>query len=305
MQAHVGKRDRMEQFGRRVIRDHLPEQHREFYGALPHLVAGSVDGDGNPWASILTGAPGFVTSPTDRLLAVDGGIVEGDPLADTLAEGQPLGFLGLQFETRRRNRVNGRVVEHGGDRLLVGVDQAFGNCPQYIQTRSLTDAKPPRTHASVLSFETLTDAQQDWIASSDTFFVASAAVPDGDARVQGVDVSHRGGRPGFVRVEGDRLMVPDFSGNNHFNTLGNFLVYPKAGLLFVDFERGNILMLTGEVEIHLDPAEVAEFEGAERFWSFTLTKGLQLSGALPIRWALEEASPRNARTGCWPQVADT
>src|SRR3546814_14766932 len=82
---------------------------------------------------------------------------------------------------------------------------------------------------------------------------ASAAATAGSGlREQGADVSHRGGRPGFVRVTEDDgrsvLTIPDFSGNQFFNTLGNIAINPRAGLLFVDFATGDLLTLTGRSE---------------------------------------------------------
>ncbi|MCX7079631.1 MAG: FAD-binding oxidoreductase, partial [Pseudomonas sp.] len=59
LQAHVGVAERMEAFGPKVIRSYLPDQHRQFYQQLPFMLYGAVDADGNPWASILEGQPGF------------------------------------------------------------------------------------------------------------------------------------------------------------------------------------------------------------------------------------------------------
>ena len=58
-------------------------------------------------------------------------------------------------------------------------------------------------------------------------------------------MSHRGGKPGFVGVQGDTLAIPDFRGNRFYNTLGNLLGDPRAGLLFVDFASGDILQIQG------------------------------------------------------------
>ena len=103
---------------------------------------------------------------------------------------------------------------------------------------------------------------------ADTFFVASYVDhEDGD---RAVDVSHRGGRPGFVRVEGNRLTIPDYAGNLHFNTLGNLISNPRAGLLFVDFEQGNVLQVQGRAEVILDSPLIAAFEGAERIWTLDI-----------------------------------
>ena len=54
IQEHLGVRGNLEALGWRVIRDHMPDQHREFYGMLLSLLLlGSVEGNGRPWASIV------------------------------------------------------------------------------------------------------------------------------------------------------------------------------------------------------------------------------------------------------------
>ncbi len=50
VQARLGVRDKIETFARRVVRDHMPDQHREFYAKLPFMLIGSVDDRGRPWA---------------------------------------------------------------------------------------------------------------------------------------------------------------------------------------------------------------------------------------------------------------
>ena len=61
------------------------------------------------------------------------------------------------------------------------------------------------------------------IAAADTFFVTSYVDVDGQESRRAVDTSHRGGRPGFIRIDGNVLTIPDFAGNQYFNTLGNLL----------------------------------------------------------------------------------
>ncbi|TFW38342.1 pyridoxamine 5'-phosphate oxidase family protein, partial [Pseudomonas fluorescens] len=68
LQAHVGVAERMEVLGRRVIRSEMPDQHRSFYQQLPFMLYGAVDAEGNPWASVLEGEPGFAHSPEPGLL---------------------------------------------------------------------------------------------------------------------------------------------------------------------------------------------------------------------------------------------
>ncbi|HEX2114433.1 MAG TPA: pyridoxamine 5'-phosphate oxidase family protein, partial [Alphaproteobacteria bacterium] len=135
LQARAGSRPRLAEVGPRVIRDYMPDQHRLFFAELPMLFVGSLDAQGRPWASVLTGRPGFVTSPEPRTLVIRAKPAAVDPLAQTLTLGMPIGLLGIQLETRRRNRMNGTVTELYPDRFTATVGQSFGNCPQYIQSR--------------------------------------------------------------------------------------------------------------------------------------------------------------------------
>ena len=300
IQDRVGRREEMERFGRRIIRPFMPDQHREFFAALPFAVIGALDADGRPWASLAFGRPGFLTAPERDRLDLTTQFHPDDPVGGALEAGAPVGLLGVELASRRRNRVNGRVVEKEGARRVIAVDQSFGNCPQYIQNRALTEVLPAPAKPG-LRAPGLSSADHAMIAAADTFFVASAT-PARDHPWEGVDVSHRGGRPGFVKVEGDILTIPDFTGNFHFNTLGNFAVYPRAGLVFVDFETGDILSLTGAVEILWDEADYAHFAGAERAWRFTVEQAIRLPAASPLRWRLDEVSPNSALTGVWAEA---
>lgn len=304
LQTHIGKRERMEVFGRKMIRDHMPDQHREFYAQLPFLVAGSVDPHGNPWATLLTGQPGFVTSSDAQMLRIEADARTGDPVIDAITDGVPMGFLGIELPTRRRNRVNGRVVSSDDASFHIHVDQAFGNCPQYIQSRSLEWMPGDFSMPKVEAFADLPQSASTLIAHADTFFVASAAPTTDNPATQGVDVSHRGGQPGFVRVQGNTLTIPDFKGNNHFNTLGNFVLNPKAGLVFADFDSGDLLQVTGTVTLLAeDDPQVAAFAGAQRAWQVAVTQGQWLRGALPFRFGQVDYAPRLEHTGTWQTPA--
>ena len=147
------------------------------------------------------------------------------------------------------------------------------------------------------------------IAAADTLFVASYVdlphggdkqdPPHGGER-RTVDVSHRGGKPGFVRVGDDgTLTIPDFVGNFLFNTLGNLLLNPRAGVVIADFGTGDMLFLSGITEIVWNGPEVASFAGAQRLWRLRPVAGFGLRAALPLRAELEELSPNLERTGGW------
>ncbi|SSW69210.1 pyridoxamine 5'-phosphate oxidase family protein [Achromobacter agilis] len=298
LQRHAGVAERMEMAGRKVIRDYMPDQHREFFAQLPFLVAGAVDAQGDPWAGVLEGYPGFAASPDPRVLRVAAVPDADDPLLAGLGPDRPVGVLGIELHTRRRNRANGRIAAWDGKRFDVAVAQSFGNCPRYIQTRDFHFSRSPalRFAGAPRERDGLDAPARALIARADTLFVASYA----DAGERAVDVSHRGGKPGFVRVDGNVLTIPDFSGNRYFNTLGNLVLNPRAGLLFIDFERGDVLQLSGRAEVILDSPEIAQFEGAERLWRVHARRVAFRPGALALRWRFDAYSPASLATGQWP-----
>lgn len=306
LQTLVGQREHVESFGRRAIRPFMPDEHRAFFKQLPFVVAGAVDDEGWPWASLLPGKPGFMQSPDNTTLTIAARAAPGDPVGNAIRPGAALGLLGIEMHTRRRNRLNGHITEMQDGGFAVSVDQSFGNCPQYIQHRDVNFVRAPGEpgrFAKAVPIEDLDDRARALIAGADAFFVSSYVRVENDPAVEGVDVSHRGGRPGFVRVDGNVLTIPDFPGNNLFNTLGNFLVNPKAGLVFIDFTTGDLLSLTGTVEILPDDhEEVNAFQGAQRAWRFTLDHGVWLDDALPFRSTQGDYSPNTLLTDTWAQA---
>ena len=297
-----GITERMEAIGQQYVRPFMPDEHRIFFAQLPFLVVGSVDDGGRPWASMLFGQPGFVSSPDSTTLEIAALPLSGDPLERNVKEGAQVSFLGIEPPTRRRNRVNATITAVGQQGIAARVDQSFGNCPKYIQSRSMEFLRDPagQFSAPVEMLAALDDAARSLISASDTLYVASRA-PRGENRdVDGVDVNHRGGTPGFVKVEGDTLTIPDYAGNNFFNSLGNMIVNPKAGLYFVDFDSGDSLQLTGATEILWeDHPEVKAFRGAQRAWRLTVAEGVRLRAASPLRWSFNDYSHHLSRTGTW------
>jgi uncharacterized protein len=296
VQERVGVRTLMAARGGASIRSWMPDQHRAFLAALPFVLIAAVDEDGWPGGTVLEGAPGFVSSPDPGTLHIVTHLHEtDDPVASRLAEGAGIGMLGIDLATRRRNRANGHITRVGRGRLEIAVEQSFGNCAQYIQRREVAPIEPGAASARPEVLAGIDTGTKRLIMASDTFFVASSV---GEA----VDISHRGGRPGFVRLDGDVLTIPDFAGNRYFNTLGNFLVSPRAGLLFIDFNRGDLLHLCGDVEIIWDGDEVHRFVGAERLWRVRVSHGWRRRNALALRWTFRNYAPTTERTGTWPPI---
>ncbi|UVO19509.1 pyridoxamine 5'-phosphate oxidase family protein [Stutzerimonas stutzeri] len=307
---HAGERALQERFnvaerlavlGRQVIRDYMPEQHRAFFHQLPFMVVGAVDADNRPWATVLEGPEGFVSSADPQHLFLAAHADPQDPAAAGLRAGQAIGLLGIELHTRRRNRMNGVIRRASVDGFEVVVEQSYGNCPKYIQERSYTRVPPPANGvAPRQDFSALDEHTRALIRAADTFFVASYVAHDGQARA--VDVSHRGGRAGFIKVEGNRLTIPDYAGNRFFNTLGNLQTNPVAGLLFIDFTTGDLLQLTGRTELLLDSPSISVFEGAERLWTFEVEQAVLRPGALTIRWQFHDYAPTSLATGTWAET---
>ena len=308
LQALMGVRENMETFGRRVIRPSMPEQHQQFYQQLPFVFVGHADNKGQPWASILFNPPGFMTAVNPQQLKISARPIPGDPLLDIFQTSNTpqtrLGLLGIELPTRRRNRLAGHISHIEEDGIVLNIDQCFGNCPQYIQSRDVQfiapDTLPP---ASIEILSVFDDEAMATIQQADTFFVASHMADGSGEASEGVDVSHRGGKPGFVRIDDkNKLTIPDYLGNNHFNTLGNILENGTAGLLFIDFNSGDVLTLTGRAEVLLDSADTEYFQGAERLWSFELIEARRIKNALPLRWNFNDFSANIALTGSWKEA---
>ncbi|WP_037316425.1 pyridoxamine 5'-phosphate oxidase family protein [Ruegeria halocynthiae] len=293
-QARMGVRD-IEDWARKVVRDHLPEQHSDFHTSLPFLVIAARDDAGRPWVTLLDGPDGFVTAPNTRTLSIAALPGPGDALHNAITPDSDIGILGIQLATRRRNRANGRAGKVSASGFDFHVDQTFGNCPQYIHEREVyraeSTAPGPTTRSRGLAAH-----QTSWISSADTFFIASGFRDEGESPTYGLDASHRGGERGFVQVLDDRrVRFPDYAGNNHFNTVGNLLLDPRAGYLFVDFETGSVLQLTGTASIDWDSDEVANFPGARHLVTLEIDEVIETRSAVGLRWSSDAKSVRSLR----------
>ncbi|MGW0117135.1 pyridoxamine 5'-phosphate oxidase family protein [Streptomyces sp. NPDC003327] len=285
VQTRVGVRDLADHVGRSIAPTIRPVA-AAFLELQPMLVVGAADGEGRVGAHLLTGAPGFVRATGPRTVSVAAALPEGTPA------GAAVGTIALDPRTRRRMRLNGTA--HPGPRgFTVEAEQVFSNCPKYLQKRELygfaDDTGSGEGHGpgsgpgAVRHGEALTPEQTRFVRAADTFFVATAA-PDG------VDASHRGGNPGFVRVDGPtELSWRDYPGNAMFLTLGNLELDGRAGLLFLDWETGAGLRLGGRARNELTP-------DGERVVRFHVEHTIETPMASPLRWSPPEYSPANPET---------
>jgi predicted pyridoxine 5'-phosphate oxidase superfamily flavin-nucleotide-binding protein len=98
-----------------------------------------------------------------------------------------------------------------------------------------------------------------FVESAIYFFLATA---DAQGRP---DCSFKGGAPGFVRITGpSELAFPDYDGNGMFKSLGNLLVNPQVGLLFIDMHgKPQRLRVEGTASISRDDPLIGETAGAQ------------------------------------------
>jgi predicted pyridoxine 5'-phosphate oxidase superfamily flavin-nucleotide-binding protein len=288
---HTGVADRMAEIGPRAIRDFMPDQHCELFGELPFALLGVIDAHGQPRAVLLAGPEGFIQSPDTRTLELRFAYASEPELIAALEPGVAVGVLGIQPHTRRRNRANGFVRSARDGLLVLEIAQSFGNCPKYITPRQARFEPSGDARVALDGGAQLSALARNIVDRADTFFIASSASPSRTehAPPYGADISHRGGQPGFVAVEASGevsvLLVPDYAGNFMFNTLGNLTVHPRAGLLFMDFDYGDVLALEVDAAIITDPARVEPFPGAQRLLELRVRSQRLLRASSPLRWA--------------------
>lgn len=262
----------------RIVRREIPEVARGFAAGRRFVILGAADAEGCVWATVLHGEPGFLSVPADDRLRVDARPWPGDPLAPALEGETDVGLLIIDPPTRRRMRVNGRARPMGARALEVLTREVYSNCPKYIHPREVLLAPAPDEQAVVTERgAVLTPGQAARLGAADTLFLASRHP------VAGADVSHRGGEPGFVRVTApDRVLIPDYSGNMMFNTLGNLAADPRVGVLVVDFDSGGTLQISGRATIVWDAPALASFPGAQRLLELTIDGVVETRGAARV-----------------------
>lgn len=217
---------------------------RTFAGLTAH------DQHGRLWTTALAAPAGFLEVTSAESIRVHTVPGYDDPVAGLVA-GQSAALIAMDYERRRRFRVNGTVTTTGRNGFEIDVAEAFGNCPQYITPREIAPLpqvrQPDNPSGPPPTVVRLDTHDRTTLAATRSMFFGTTHPQ------RGTDVSHRGGSPGFVRVDGDRLWWPDYPGNNLFNSLGNLQSDPHAALYIPDFASGRGLHLSGTAELVLAP----------------------------------------------------
>ncbi len=265
-----------------------------FIEKQPLVVVSSKDDHGQVWASVLVGEPGLSSVPDTKTLLINLPHLRStreDIFFENITRNPEVGTLFIEPATRRRYRINGRAGSIP-DGIGIQVQEAYPNCPKYIQRRVVTFPETEKQKGLLITMGvSLGEDERKWIGSADTFFVGSSSE---DGRM---DVSHRGGNPGFIQfLEDGSLKIPDYSGNSLYNTLGNFHQNPNGGLTFLDYNSGACLQLTGRVTFLFDqqrPEDMERTTGTGRYWLFKIEKWQRIDNHHHATWEFSEYSPFN------------
>lgn len=294
---------------------------------------GTLDSDDNPWCTVWgTGDPPLAQPVAQSVLGIKSTVdATFDPVVQELFGGkcdgevvreEPPGHmvcgLSIQLEERGRVKLYGHMVagalsapddsspskdvsigKTGEAQLVVKIDQSLGNCPKYLNKKSIISQLP---EPKLLSTSTnLSQSAIDLIHKADLFFVASAH------EHEDMDANHRGGPPGFLRVisspspgEGSTIVWPEYSGNNLYQTLGNLMATPRAGLCIPDFDTGDVLYLTGTTEVLINDDAAKVIAKSKLAVRFIVTQARHVQKGLPFRGeniadGAEGRSPYNPR----------
>lgn len=277
-----------------MIQPTLTKRFMAFLNGENSFMISSMDEKGRVWSSFLAGKEGIIQAVDCDLIQINVGINEGDPLFTNILHNKEVGIIVIDFASRIRIRINGSVVNKFSDGSFeVKTEQVFGNCPKYIQARNFTYNETAVDGSKQFNKQyALNEKQQELISQADTFIIASSS-SEGK-----MDISHRGGMPGFIHIISEQKIVfPDYSGNMLFNTLGNIIENPNVGLLFFDFATGDTLQLTGKASINwdVDESSISIFPGAQRLIQFQLVEAIQTMNHNTNQWEFVTYSSFNPK----------
>lgn len=307
-----------------IFRPQLTAQHQSFHTSLALLPVCTLDAAGRPWASFLTsrtGEHGFIKSPSfTSLIATDMSLHNDHPVEIALKEGAKFGMtslirggeeaqgpalkliaaVGVEFETRRRNKFSGFINERNlgseTDRTIqVEVMESLGNCPKYINTRSLIanqnhDPKVLHKGHNLALGQALPKETLEHVARADTLFLATRYTsPTQTIFKSHLGINIRGGKPGFLRItqEGERQVayLPDYSGNRFMSSLGNIYSDRVAGLTIPLMRKGkpiDVVYLTGDATVLLGTESSKIFPGVSTCVRVEITGFMHVQDAVPL-----------------------
>ncbi|UJR07373.1 hypothetical protein I4U23_011659 [Adineta vaga] len=294
-----------------MISDDMPDQHSEFFTHLNYFGISTLDIDGRPWATIITGSSTtLIHAVSEMELKVSVILPKGDPFLSSVINTtnstcRYFAGIGVDFSNRRRNKVAGFISQSNliNDTLNMSLitNESLGNCPKYITIRKLEYYKRnPKIIADYRNTDKISFNQEclDIIHQASTIVLATRHTNHNCDNTSDLGLNYRGGNPGFVRTYEESghtfIVIPDYSGNRFYQSLGNIETDRIAAVVFPCFTTGDMLHVTGIAENIYD-------DEAERIMPrMTLITRIKLNGYVWIKEALnlklighEQYSPYN------------
>lgn len=290
---------------RGAIQDEMSRQHAAYYSRLRYMPLGVADERGRLWATVLCNPE--TTPESSELLKVRARVNPGDPFVQAvcarplIAGARQFAGVAIDFATRSRVKIAGLVdaatLERETLTLALRANEHMGNCPKYITVRDLrpTD-RTPRTTALGAK---LSSPAREVLRQASTIFVATRHTGS-DPRESDMGFNHRGGPKGFLRYfedeRGAHLVLPDYSGNRFYQSLGNVETDPVMGIAVPDFASGALLQVSGRARNLFDDEAAAVMPGASLVTLVTIDEAILTSGALDLELAGDEQlSPYNPK----------
>lgn len=278
----------------------------------PLLALGAVDEQGRPWTTIWGGKHGFAGPVGESVIGINSTVDgEYDPVLEALLgdtsedkvveykkKGPIMAGLSINLEIRKRVKLYGsmkvgRVDWKGSSpraQLLMDIEGSIMNCPKYLNEKYIVPATPtPKLLSNSLQ---LPPEAVTLVEKADLFFISSSH------GTEDMDTNHRGGPTGFVRIlsndaTGAVIVYPEYSGNRLYQTLGNLQETPLAGLVFPDFDTGDVLYMTGKTNILVGEDASSILPRCKLAVQITVTSARFVEKGLPFRGIAGEPSPYN------------
>jgi len=291
---------------RGVIQDEMSRQHAAYYSSLRYLPLGVADERGRLWATILCNPE--TTAESSELLKVNARVNPDDPFVravcspmPTIACAKEFAGVAIDFTTRSRIKMAGSIdawkLDGESLTLTLRANEHMGNCPKYITVRELrqTERQP---EISALGAK-LSPLARDVLRRASTIFIATRHSDD-DPRESDMGVNHRGGPKGFLRYfeddHGAHLVLPDYSGNRFYQSLGNVETDPVMGVAVPDFASGALLQVSGRARNVFDDDSSRIMPGTTLLTLITIDEAFLTNGALDLSLASDEQlSPYNPK----------
>lgn len=255
---------------------------------------GSEDTNGHIWLSLIVGERGFIRIPSIKEITFDLSKIvsnQEDIFFENIKSKPTVGLLFHEAQRRARYRAWG-MAHINGDTLSFDIRMGYPSCPKHIQREIIElDNDSKVAPASYQKGTLLGEFEKTWISGAHTFFIATQS-KKGD-----IESSHKGGDPGFIEIqENGILRVPDYLGNSMFSTLGNMYQNPKAALLFIDYNKGETLQLSGNAALQFDQNSADDLYksgNTGRFWTFEIKKWIRTINHHKVNAEFIDFSPFN------------